>query len=72
MSHKGSQKSMQNTKVTNQEMSSKSHPAGAEEVMKVFERFQEAYAVTEQYLSMVSPKTHQSNSSQSFLIIENK
>ncbi len=42
-------------------------PSGVEDLMKVYERFQEAYAVTEQYLEMVSPKNHQSNSNQSFV-----
>ena len=42
-------------------------PSGVQDLMKVYERFQEAYAVTEQYLEMVSPKTHQSNSNQSFV-----
>ena len=46
-------------------------PSGVQDLMKVYERFQEAYAVTEQYLEMVSRKTHQSNSSQSF-VIENR
>jgi len=41
--------------------------AGVKDVLKVFERFQEAYTVTEHYLDLISPKTHQSNSNQSFL-----
>lgn len=54
-----------------QMVSSAETPAGVKEVMKVFERFQEAYVVTEEYLGILSPKTHQTNSNQSFLI-ENK
>lgn len=46
-------------------------PSGVQDLMKVYERFQEAYAVTEQYLEMVSPKTRQSNSNQSF-VTENR
>ena len=42
-------------------------PTGVRELMKVYERFQEAYAVTEQYLEMVSPKNYQANSNQSFV-----
>ena len=42
-------------------------PSGVQDLMKVYERFQEAYAVTEQYLEMISPKTHQSNSNQSLI-----
>lgn len=42
-------------------------PSGVEDLMKVYERFQEAYAVTEQYLEIISPRTRQSNSNQSFV-----
>ena len=35
--------------------------------MRVYERFQKAYAVTEQYLELISPKIHQSNSNQSLV-----
>lgn len=55
----------------NQIISKAQIPAGVKDVMEVFERFQEAYTVTEQYLGLISPKTHQSNSNQSFLT-ENK
>jgi hypothetical protein len=46
-------------------------PSGVEDLMRVYERFQKAYAVTEQYLEITSPKTYQSNSNQS-LILEKK
>ena len=42
-------------------------PSGVEDLMKAYERFQKAYAATEQYLEIISPKTHQSNSNQSFV-----
>ena len=46
-------------------------PAGVKDVMAVYERFQRAYTVTEHYLDLISPKTHQANNNQSFLT-ENK
>lgn len=46
-------------------------PSGVNDLMKVYERFQEAYVVTEQYLELISPKTHQTNSNQSF-VTENR
>lgn len=59
---------MKNRKRGYDQMVSKARtPAGVEDVLKVYERFQKAYAVTEQYLQLISPKTHQSNSNQSFL-----
>jgi len=48
-------------------VSSAKIPSGVEDLMKAYERFQEAYAITRQYLQLVSPKTHQSNSNQSFV-----
>ena len=42
-------------------------PAGVNEVMKVYESFQQAYAVTEKYLQIVSPKSRQTNSNTSLL-----
>ena len=41
--------------------------AGVEGIMKVYERFQEANAVTERYLQIISPKNRQSNSNASLL-----
>ena len=57
----------QKKKKINYSESTAQMPSGVQDLMKVYERFQEAYAVTEQYLEMVSPKTHQSNSNQSFV-----
>lgn len=51
----------------NQIISKAQTPSGVKDLMKVYERFQEAYAVTEQYLEIVSPKTHQSSSNQSLV-----
>jgi len=48
-------------------VSSAETPSGVEDLMKVYERFQEAYSITQQYLELISPKTHQSNSNQSFV-----
>jgi hypothetical protein len=45
--------------------------SGVGDLMKVYERFQDAYAKTEQYLELISPKTHQTNSNQS-LVTESK
>ena len=42
-------------------------PAGVRELIKVYERFKEANAITEEYLKLVSPQTHQSNSNKSLL-----
>jgi len=42
-------------------------PSGVQELMEVYKNFQKAYATTERYLELVSPKTHQTNNSQSFL-----
>lgn len=42
-------------------------PSGVKDLMKVYERFQEAYVVTEQYLEIVSPQTRQSSSNQSLV-----
>lgn len=55
------------TKKINYSVAAAQMPSGVQDLMKVYERFQEAYAVTEQYLEMVSPKNHQSNSNQSFI-----
>ena len=72
MNNKGTAKPMKNIEATYQQIVTEANmPAGVKEVMKVFERFQEAYVVTEEYLGLISPKTHQTNSNQSFLI-ENK
>jgi hypothetical protein len=68
MNQKGIAKTVKNTKEKyNQIVSEAQIPAGVKDVMKVYERFQEAFAVTEKYLDLISPKTHQSNSNQSFL-----
>ena len=42
-------------------------PAGVQELIKVYERFKEANAITEEYLKLISPQTYQSNSNKSFL-----
>ena len=42
-------------------------PAGVQELMKVYERFKEANAITEEYLKLISPQTYQSNSNKSLL-----
>ncbi len=42
--------------------------SGVEGLMKVYERFQEANAVTEKYLQLISPKNRQSNSNTSLLV----
>lgn len=41
-------------------------PSGVSDLMRVYERFQEAYSMTEKYLEIISPKTCQSNSNQAF------
>lgn len=48
-------------------ISSAKMPAGVQELMKVYDRFQEAYAATEKYLDLVSPRMQQSNSNQSIV-----
>lgn len=48
-------------------MSDAKAPAGVQELMKVYERFKEANAITEEYLKLISPQTHQSNSNKSLL-----
>ena len=40
---------------------------GVEELMKVYERFQEANAITNEYLRLVSPTSFQTNSNKSLL-----
>jgi len=55
-------------KIQNQIVTGAKIPSGVEDLMKIYERFQEAYAVTERYLDIISPKTHQSNSNQSFVV----
>ncbi len=42
-------------------------PAGVQELLKVYERFKEANAITEEYLKLISPQTYQSNSNKSLL-----
>ena len=42
-------------------------PSGVEDLMKVYERFQKANAITTAYLKLVSPTTYQSNSNKSLL-----
>jgi len=42
-------------------------PAGVQELIKVYERFKEANAITEAYLKLISPQTYQSNSNKSLL-----
>jgi len=42
--------------------------SGVEGLMKVYERFQEANAITERYLQIVSPKNRRSNSSASLRV----
>jgi len=42
-------------------------PAGVRELVKVYERFKEANAITEEYLKLISPQTYQSNSNKSLL-----
>jgi len=42
-------------------------PAGVQELIKVYERFKEANAITEEYLKLISPQTYQSNSDKSLL-----
>ncbi len=41
--------------------------SGVEDLMKVYQRFQEANAVTTEYLRLVSPTTYQTNSNKSLL-----
>ena len=41
--------------------------SGVGDLMRVYERFQDAYTKTEQYLELISPKTHQTSSNQSLL-----
>jgi hypothetical protein len=43
-------------------------PTPIRDLIKVYERYQEAYAKTQLYLELVSPQTLQTNSSQSFVI----
>ena len=47
-------------------------PSGVKEMMKVYERFEKAYAVTEQYLELVSPKTYQTNSNKSIVDLSSR
>lgn len=42
-------------------------PSGVEDLMKVYQRFQKANAITAEYLRLVSPTTYQSNSNKSLL-----
>ena len=54
---------MKNLKEAHSKMIEKAKAqAGVQDLMKVYERFQEANAVTEWYLQLVSPKRRQSNS----------
>ena len=55
----------------NQIISKAKASSGVSDLMKVYERFQDAYTRTEQYLELISPKTHQTNSNQS-LVTERK
>ncbi len=41
--------------------------SGVEDLMKVYQRFQEANVVTTEYLRLVSPSTYQTNSNKSLL-----
>ena len=41
--------------------------SGVEDLIKVYERFQEANAVTTEYLRLVSPNAYQTNSNKSLL-----
>ena len=43
-------------------------PSGVEDLMQVYRRFQEANNITERYLDIISPKTHQLTSNQSFMM----
>ena len=59
---------MQNSKkACNQVILKTRVPAGVKDLMEVYKRFQEANAVTEQYLQIISPEVHESNSNQSFM-----
>jgi hypothetical protein len=42
-------------------------PSGVEELMKVYQRFQKANAITTEYLKLVSPTTYQLSSNKSLL-----
>ena len=42
-------------------------PSGVEDLMRVYQRFQKANAITAEYLRLVSPTTYQSNSNKSLL-----
>lgn len=42
-----------------------------DDLVRAYKRFQDAYAVTEKYISIVSPKIHQSTNSQSFIVGNN-
>ncbi len=60
---------MKNLKETHSRIVAKAKAQfGVEGLMKVYERFQEANAVTERYLQLVSPKNRQSNSNASLLV----
>lgn len=59
---------MENLKEAHSKMVAKAKAqSGVEDLMKVYERFQKANAVTERYLQIVSPKNRQSNSNTSLL-----
>ncbi len=60
---------MKNLKETHSRIVAKAKAqSGVEGLMKVYERFQEANAVTERYLQLVSPKNRQSNGDASLLV----
>ena len=42
-------------------------PSGVEALMRVYQRFQKANAITTEYLKLVSPTTYQLNSNKSLL-----
>ena len=42
-------------------------PAGVQDLMKVYRRFEEANAVTIEYLRLISPANYQSNSNSSLI-----
>lgn len=44
-----------------------SKPAGVQEAMKVFDRFEEANAITEEYLRLINPGIPQFTSNKSFI-----
>ena len=63
---------MKNIKKDYEQIVSKAKASsGVSDLMKVYERFRDAYTKTEQYLELISPKTHQTNSNQS-LVTESK